>query len=168
MTVLAGSIAGGGTNDFFNSGDMPVSPYTTVAAGTPTQAQINVRASSTFTSLTVVIYADSAGSPGSKIGQFTAITDNTAGTKIATGYTGSALSSSQSIWLGALALGGVWNDTGNSSGGGYKGRTGQASVPDPFGTADFTDTTAALTLPVEVEATGSNVNTRAFNPIPFF
>jgi len=170
MTVLAGSTAGGGTNDFFNSGDLPASPYTTVAAGTPDQAQVVIRSGSTFTSLTIGIWADSSGNPGAKIGQFTAITDNTAGTKIVGGYTGSALTLSQAIWVGALTLGGAFNDTGNSTGSGYKGRTGQASLPDPFGATDFADATATLTLPILVEQVGSAaapVTPPTFQAIPF-
>lgn len=156
MTVLAGSVTLGAANDFFGAGEPFASPYTVVAAGTPDQAQVFVRTGSTFTSLLVGIWAASGADPGALIGSFAAVTSNTNGTKTVGGYSGGALTLGATVWLGALSVGGTWNDTGTAGAGGYKGRTGAGltSLPDPFGTTNASDGSADFLLPVLIEQVG--------------
>lgn len=172
MPTLVGSVAGGGTNDFFGSGDLGGSRYQAVADGTADQAQINVRAGGTFTSITVGIYSDSAGVPGSLLGQSSAITDTSVGTKTAAIASGPAITTGTFYWLMVLPLGGSFNFTGNSGVTGYRGQSGSATFETPWVTAgDFTDGSANVGMPILIEQAGSGAAAPGprpyFNPIPF-
>lgn len=175
MAVLLGSTGTGvGTPaDFENAGVLIGSKY--VASATGTIDKISIRTSATggtsgnqATSLLAAIYADSAGSPGAKIGNTVTISGITTATTAwwtSAAGAGAAVTSGTTYWIVILSPSGggqfVFQVFDASTVGGTKDSTttGQSTLPGTFGTisGSFTELMDAYAE----EATGS---TR--NPLP--
>lgn len=152
MTTLVGTTAGGGSNDFFGAGECVASPYTAVASGTCDEMTVNLRSGSGFTSIKLAIYANSGGSPGSKLGESNAITSTASGLHAVSMASTVSITNGTQYWLAVLIIGGTFLVT-DVAGGSYKGRNGPfASFPDPFGANDYSE--GANGLPVLASETG--------------
>jgi hypothetical protein len=117
--------------------------------------------------VTAVAYADTASAPGALLAQ-SAATAVVNGTNTLTLLATFPVVNATFYWLGFWVTGATVNLTDNTPGG-YRGRSGQASIPDPFGTLSFSDATNSL--PVTLEGTVGSatavVLTPTFNAIPF-
>jgi len=167
MAVLLGTLTTGGAGDLFNALDVTVTRRQASASGN-VDTMRGVFTSSPGASVTFVIYADSASAPAGLLGKGAGVAV-TVGTVSDTLLVPVAVTSGTFYWVGFWATGATVNLT-DATPGGYQGRSGQASIPDPFGTLSFSDATNSL--PVTGEDTGLSGGTGSgpvstFDPIPF-
>jgi hypothetical protein len=149
MTVLLGSIdTTGGSGGFFTPGDTFGSRFECSASGTVETLSIQA-GSSGYSSLTLAIYADSAGVPGARLGTSASTALDNALVSLAVSP-GVAVSSGSFYWLFELVAGGNLNLTMRSSGG-FRGKAGVTSYPDPWNTSG--DSTFTAGLPIQAEGT---------------
>jgi hypothetical protein len=136
MAVLLGTLdTTGGTDSFFPAGECGATEAIAAASGNVATLSITIRVSG-FTSLILAIYADSgADSPGALLGTTSSdpITDTTAGTKTADLDSPVAVTNGTKYWLACLPLGN-WVDFTRVVGGQYFYKSGQSSMPSPYGT----------------------------------
>jgi hypothetical protein len=159
MATLIGSTdITGGSNSFFDGGDIWTFRMVCDASGTVDTMAVYSRSSAGGTTVTLVIYADSSGEPGAVLGQTGAIS-----TSGADGVVSGAMLSNVSVtsgtfyWLAWLRPSGqsAWNSVWFPSSG-VTGRrlTGQATVPDPWNTAG--DTTRTDGFPIRADGTAGS------------
>ena len=133
MAVLAGTTTTGGIADFFGAQDMAVTQYTAVASGTLTT--LSAPFTSSGANIQFLIYADSAGAPGALLDQTGSVATANS-TVSASVVNGASIVSGTAYWLGFICSTGTVNLTNRPSGG-YVGRSGEASIPNPFGAQEF-------------------------------
>jgi len=154
--VLFGSVdITGGTNYFFEAGQVAVSPFTVSASGTLERLKIELRDSPGAMNVRGVVYADSSGSPGAQIAfGSTPVTGGAPSTAVLTLDSTPIVTAGQVVWAGIKVTGGNCNTYGVGTFG-LRGKNGTAgtTAPDPFGTADFTDNPPARGIPVLGEGT---------------
>jgi hypothetical protein len=147
VAVLAGQLTTGGAGDLFGATDIVQTARTAVATGTADTLKI-VLASSPGSSITLMVYADSAGAPAALLGQ-TASTAVIAGTNSLALLSNITITNAVVYHLAMLVAGANVNLT-DSTPGGYSGRTGVGAVPNPFGsTSGFSFPTDSLPMTIE-------------------
>lgn len=145
MATLVGSLATAGGADFFNAGDCAASPYVCATTGTVDTMSMVITASG-YATLRLGIWADSAGAPAALLGQTVTTTTTAAGTLNLAMVSNLAVTSGITYWLGALGLGGAGILHCKDGLGSYKGNSGNAALPNPFGTVTFSD--ASNSMPI--------------------
>jgi hypothetical protein len=138
MAILIGGTAlGSNGSDFEAAGVVVATKRVAIASGTVDQIQVRTDAStaSTMTSLVAAVFADSAGTPGSRIGsQSATLTTGLTATGAWLVLTGLsvAVTNGTTYWLAFLPLGGSFRFSLNDSttAAGTKDDTGgQAAIP---------------------------------------
>jgi hypothetical protein len=166
MAILLGTLdTTGGADAFFGAGEAGATEAIAAASGNVATLSVTIRVSG-FTSLILAIYADAGTDiPGVLLGTTSSdpITDTTAGTKTADLNSPVAVTSSTKYWLAALPLGN-WMDFTGVIGGHYHYKTGQASMPSPWGTSTG-DTSVGFPMIGESGAGGAAVGRNRSRPV---
>jgi hypothetical protein len=149
VATLIGTLTAPGGGDFFAGGECFASSFAAVASGDVDTMTFAATAAA-FTSFQMAIYADSAGSPGARLGITNTTSTTGAGNKVLTPTVPIPVVSGTTYWLAILPLGGTVNFN-LVSGGSYKGHTGETAFQDPFGSV--TSTNASNRFPILGEGT---------------
>lgn len=143
MAILGNNVKGSSTNSGLNTGRMYASKFTLASAATLNELHGWFGNGGSASTVQIVIYADSAGSPGARVAYTSLYT-----------LTGSDIEIAQTGFSVALAAGDYWigfrcespAGSGNcwttDTGGTHKGITGgtPSPPPDPFGTTNTSGT----------------------------
>lgn len=162
MAVLMGSTStAGGSNDNFITGEASITRVQCVTSGSVDTIAMYWRNSANYTTPVYGIWADSAGSPSTLLGQTVGIVTSPGDGVKSAAISGSpvAVTSGTFYWLGFL-----WLSTGPNSnntvipGLGYRAETGLAALPNPWNPAGDSTNTAGHPIQAEGTASGAGSN----------